>query len=93
VARGTISAPVVQGGTLHNRPIPPDFARVTVDGILDGDFIELPLPFPSEEQPTLGSVLGSFTAWPMSMILTGPFEVYCHYNFLNFLICIYMIEL
>ena len=72
---GTIHVPVVPGGTIHNRPMPPDHARVTVDGVRDADFLELPLPVPNGEQLTLGSVLGSFTAWPMPMILTGSDEV------------------
>ena len=93
VARGTIHLPVVQGGTIHSRPMPPDHARVMVDAIEDADFLELPLHVPNDEQLTLGSVLGSFTAWPMSKILIGSVEVYCYYNFLYFLICIYMIEL
>jgi hypothetical protein len=78
VARGTIHVPVVQGGSIHGRPMPPDHARVTVDGIQDADFVNLPLPVPNGEQLTLASVLGSFTAWPMSMILTGLDEVYCY---------------
>jgi len=93
VAIATIHLPVVQGGTIHSRPMPPDHARVMVDAIQDADFLELPLHVPNDEQLTLASVLGSFTAWPMSKILTGPDEVYCYYNFLYFLICIYMIEL
>jgi len=76
VAVGTIRVPVVPGGTIHCKPIPPDHARVTVDGIQDADFIELPLPVPNDDQLTLGSVVGSFTAWPMAMILTGSDEVY-----------------
>ena len=93
MARGTIHVPVVQGGTIHSTPMPPDHARVSVDAIEDADFIELPLPVPNGEQLTLGSVLGSFTPWSMSMILIGSVEVYCYYKFLYFLICIYMIEL
>ena len=93
MAVGTIRVLVVQGGTIHSKPMPPDHARVTVDAIQDADFIELPLHLPNGEQLTLGSVLGSYTAWPMSMILTGSVEVYCYYKFLYFLICIYMIEL
>ena len=74
-------------------PMPPDHARVSVDAIQDAEFIELPLPVPTGEQLTLASVLGSFTAWPMPMILLDSAEVYCYYKFLYFLICIYMIEL
>ena len=73
--------------------MPPDHARVSVDGLTDFEFMEIPLPVPNGEQETLGSVLGSFTAWPMPMILIGSAEVYCYYKFLYFLICIYMIEL
>ena len=72
--------------------MPPDHAKVTVDAILDADFLELPLHVPNDDQLTLGTALGSFTAWPMSKILVGV-EVYCYYNFLYFLICIYIIEL
>ena len=93
VARGTIHVPVVQGGTIHSRPMPPDHARVMVDAVEDADFLELPLHVPNDEQLTLQSALGSFTAWPMSKILIGPVEVYCYYNFLYFLIYIYTIEL
>ena len=93
MARGTVRVPVVQGGTIHSRPMPPDHARVTVDAIEDADFIDLPLPVPNGEQLTLGSVLCSFTAWPMPMILIGSVEVYCYYKFLYLLIGIYMIEL
>ena len=75
MARGTIHLPVVQGGTIHSRPMPPDHARVTVDAIEDADFIELPLHVSNDEHFTLGSVLGSFTAWPMSKILIGSVEV------------------
>ena len=93
MARGTIRVPVVQDRTIHSVPVPPDHARVSMDGLVDFDFMEIPLPVPNGEQTTLGSVLGSFTAWPMSMILIGSAEVYCYYKFLHFLICIYMIEL
>ena len=75
MARWTIHVPVVQGGTIHCRPMPPDHARVMVDAIEDADFLELPLHVPNDEQLTLGSVLGSFTAWPMSKILIGSVEV------------------
>ena len=90
---GTIHVPVVSGGTIHSRPMPPDYARVMVDGIKDADFLDLPLPSPNDEQATLQDALGSFTAWPMSMISIGPDEVYYYYKFLYFLISIYMIEL
>ena len=83
MARGTIHVPVAQGGNIHNKPIPLDHARVTVDGIQDAAFIGLPLPVPTDEQPNLGSVVGSFTVWSMPMILTDPVEVYCYYNFLS----------
>jgi hypothetical protein len=73
--------------------MPPDHARVTVDAVLDADFLELPLHVPNDDQLTLQSALGSFTAWPMSKIVIGPVEVYSYYNFLYFLICIYTIEL
>ena len=66
---GTIHFPFVTGGTIHSRPMPPDHARVMVDGIKDADFIDLPLPIPNGEQETLKDTLGSFTTWPMSMIL------------------------
>jgi hypothetical protein len=93
VALGTIHVPVVPGGTIHSGPMPPDHARVMVDGIKDADFIDHPLPVPNDEQATLQDALGSFTAWPMSMISIGPDEVYYYYKFLYFLISIYMIEL
>ena len=76
MARGTIHVPVAQGGNIHNTPIPLDHARVTVDGIQDAEYVDIPLPVPNDEQLTLGSVLDSFTAWPMSMILIGSDEVY-----------------
>jgi len=93
VAVGTIHVPVVSGGTIHSRLMPPDHARVMVDGISDADFIEHPLPVPNDEQETLKDALGSFTAWPMSMIVIGSDEVYYYYKFLYFRISIYVIEL
>ena len=90
---GTIHVPVAPGGTIHGRPMPLDHARVMVDGIFDADFINHPLPVPNGEQETLKDALGSFTAWPMSMIAIGSAEVYYYYKFLYFRISVYVIEL
>ena len=76
VAHGTMRAPVVPGLTIHTVPMPPDHARVTVDGVVDADFLDTPLPFPIGEHEVIQEVLGSFAAWPMSLILTGLDEVY-----------------
>jgi len=69
-------APVVPGGTIHTVPMPPDHARVMVDGVVDAEFFGIPLPFPVGEQEVIENVIGSFAAWPMSLILTGLDEVY-----------------
>jgi hypothetical protein len=78
VAFGTINVPVVQVGTIHSVPIPPGHARVTVDGVCDAELLTTPLPVPLGEQEILQDALGSFAAWPISMILMLSDEVY-HY--------------
>ncbi|KAF9623081.1 hypothetical protein IFM89_036478 [Coptis chinensis] len=71
VAKGIVYEELGPKTKLHNVPLGPNNARVSVDKILGGkDHVALPIPF-RDELVILKDALGSQVAWPKHLVLKG----------------------
>ena len=67
-------------GTINGRPIPPGYARITIDIILDKKYNKIHIEYPIEEdRPKLGHNKGSQVAWCKRFIkLDHQLQVFTH---------------
>ncbi|KAF9598801.1 hypothetical protein IFM89_031469, partial [Coptis chinensis] len=71
VAKGIVYEELGPETKLHNVPLGPNNARVSVDKILGGkDHVALPIPF-RDELVILKDALGSQVTWPKHLVLKG----------------------
>ncbi|KAF9607735.1 hypothetical protein IFM89_000082, partial [Coptis chinensis] len=71
VAKGKVYVELGPETKLHNVPLGPNNARVSVDKILEGkDHVALPIPV-RDELVILKDALGSQVAWPKHLVLKG----------------------
>ncbi|KAF9619097.1 hypothetical protein IFM89_005111 [Coptis chinensis] len=71
VAKGKVYVELGPETKLHNVPLGPNNARVSVDKILEGkDHVALPIPV-HDELVILNDALGSQVAWPKHLVLKG----------------------
>lgn len=76
------------GDTLHNRPLPLNHVRVSVDVIFEGS---APLPVPNEDAElfSVENAVGTCVAWPINLI---QFDlVVCNYNSIQHIVYIHFI--
>ena len=65
VAKGKVHNTL--GEMLHHKPLPTGFLKVSIDIVLEGDAL-LPLPDDVSDATLVGDTIGSFVAWPSSLI-------------------------
>ena len=65
VAEGTVHAVGGKGMTLHNRPLPLEFVKVSVDRVIKPD---APVPCPNDDVELVKDALGTFVAWPKKFV-------------------------
>ncbi|KAF9595202.1 hypothetical protein IFM89_037788 [Coptis chinensis] len=77
VAKGKVYVELGPETKLHNVPLGPNNARVSVDKILEGkDHVALPIPV-RDELVILKDALGSQVAWPKHLVVDSIEELSC----------------
>ncbi|XP_031127775.1 uncharacterized protein LOC116029872 [Ipomoea triloba] len=73
VAQGT-AYPTTAKTTVHNQPVLPNHVKVMVDEVVIG-VEDCPLPVPVLQYKTLNDVVGTYTQWPIHLVLLDEANV------------------
>ena len=67
VASGQVDNRSNISNKVHNRSIPSGHAKVSINVVYESD-APLPVPNEDDDQYTVGAALGTYVAWPISLI-------------------------
>nr|GMC93886.1 uncharacterized protein LOC109183092 [Ipomoea batatas] len=74
VAQGTAYPTTAETTIVHNQPVLPNHVKVMVDEVVIGAE-DCPLPVPVLQYTTLNDVVGTYTQWPIHLVLLDEANV------------------